>query len=418
MSGLYDGFEGYRTPTGEELRAVLTSGLVVLDTNVLINLYRFAEQARDDLLRVLERLDGRLWLPHQVLVEFWRNRDAVLRDPRDTDSVLRSLRRAEANARQALNTWARQVSLPSGRVEEIAGELIDAFQATAESVDAFADRSAARAAKDTADDPLLARLEPRLAGCVGPPFDEEARAAAEQEARRRIEAKEPPGHRDGGKEPALAIGDYFVWEQLLREAARRGGDVLFVTADTKDDWWRTVHDDRRGPQLSLVAELRRRSGGRLFMQTPAQFLTTAQAALGVTVRETSVEQASEVERAEAQQERPGEPTDEEIVEYWVDFLSDNARAVYAAAAEIELRDGPGYSFDDIAAQLGLDYASVRSYHRNSGRTAERWRRETGREPPIELKWSAYRAAGPEGQMRTFYRLPPGIADAISAINGP
>ena len=59
--------------------------MVVPDANVLLNLYRYTDQARDDLLSVLERLGNQLWVPHQVLVEFWRNRDAVLRDPRDTE---------------------------------------------------------------------------------------------------------------------------------------------------------------------------------------------------------------------------------------------------------------------------------------------------------------------------------------------
>jgi hypothetical protein len=39
--GLFEGFEGYCTPTLDDYRRVLTEGLVVPDANVLLTLYRY-----------------------------------------------------------------------------------------------------------------------------------------------------------------------------------------------------------------------------------------------------------------------------------------------------------------------------------------------------------------------------------------
>lgn len=64
LRGLFDDFGAFRTPAGEDFTAVLTSGLVVPDANVLLNLYRYTEQARKDLLRALGALGDRLWVPH------------------------------------------------------------------------------------------------------------------------------------------------------------------------------------------------------------------------------------------------------------------------------------------------------------------------------------------------------------------
>jgi hypothetical protein len=59
--GIFDGgLEAYRTVTEEEYSSLLTSGLIVLDANVLLNLYRYHAQTRDDLLAVLARLEHRL----------------------------------------------------------------------------------------------------------------------------------------------------------------------------------------------------------------------------------------------------------------------------------------------------------------------------------------------------------------------
>ena len=55
-NGLYEGFEGYRTATDADYRNLLTDGLVVPDTNVFLNLYRYNEQTRNDLFTVMSGL--------------------------------------------------------------------------------------------------------------------------------------------------------------------------------------------------------------------------------------------------------------------------------------------------------------------------------------------------------------------------
>src|SRR5689334_15934435 len=90
-SGLYVGFEAYRTPTESDYRALLTSGIVVPDTNVFLNLYRYNEQTRSDLTAVMQSLDERLWVPHRVMAEFWRNRETILQDPRNIATTVKEL---------------------------------------------------------------------------------------------------------------------------------------------------------------------------------------------------------------------------------------------------------------------------------------------------------------------------------------
>ena len=76
--GIYDDFPGFRLPPDQELDEALQAALVVIDANVLLNLYRYNESTRDDLLGVLQKVGDRLWVPHQVMKEFWRNRVGVL----------------------------------------------------------------------------------------------------------------------------------------------------------------------------------------------------------------------------------------------------------------------------------------------------------------------------------------------------
>jgi hypothetical protein len=111
----------------------------------------------------------------------------------------------------------------------------------------------------------------------------------------------------------------------------------------------------------------------------------------------------------------GPPSRDPVEEYWHDYLSHNGRKVFETAARIEDVRGPGYTFDDLAQALSIDYESVKSYHRNAGRTAGRWERDKGMPPPVRLEFNGEYAPESSGAWRTHYKLAPGVADTILAL---
>lgn len=103
--------------------------------------------------------------------------------------------------------------------------------------------------------------------------------------------------------------------------------------------------------------------------------------------------------------------------YFLHFLSDNGRQVFRAAAELDEASDEPYSLEQIAERIGSTYASVQSMHRSTGRTAKRWRSETGLEkPPFELEWKRYDELPDGGGKRTYYRLTAGAAAEILALD--
>jgi hypothetical protein len=108
------------------------------------------------------------------------------------------------------------------------------------------------------------------------------------------------------------------------------------------------------------------------------------------------------------------PTPNEIVDrYWNDYLSDNGRRLYAAAARAELAaEDDAFTLENVAEQMGVEYATAQSIHRTAGRGARVWREETGLEPVIRLDNEDYRYDAAHEGMRSTYRLPEGIADQI------
>ena len=295
--GLYYGFDAYQTPSSNDYRALLTTGIVVLDTNVLLNLYRYNAQTRADLVAVLERLEDRLWVPHQVLVEFWRNRESALRDLEETgENTVETLKDHCQQSLGALRAWANRIALPAEHLGDLKGQLEQAFTAVTDAISGLVATESLTQSLDTNEDPVLRTLEPVLAGRVGAAMAPETHAAAMKEALRRIGDGLPPGYKDKNKTDERAAGDYLVWRQLLDEAERRRTDVLLVTGDVKDDWWRRERGQTRGPRLELVEELRRCADVRLFMLRPESLLIHAREVLSVEVQEESVQDVERVDR--------------------------------------------------------------------------------------------------------------------------
>jgi hypothetical protein len=129
----------------------------------------------------------------------------------------------------------------------------------------------------------------------------------------------------------------------------------------------------------------------------------------------SVPDSTEVvvsEQAHDSEAGPASCDPEEVERYFRNFLSDNGRKLYAAAARIEQDKGPDYTLSDIAANLSIEYGSAQSWHRSSGRSARRWKNETGTEPPVRLWYLSYDWVEEEQGMRSRYQLPPGVAEIV------
>ncbi|WP_405586155.1 PIN-like domain-containing protein [Streptomyces sp. NBC_01190] len=307
------GFSGYLTPSDSDWRRVLNEGLIVTDTNALLNLYRYNKEARADLISVMTRFGERLWIPHQVAEEFWRNRENALEDPiRQAEQTVQSLQMQASKSVETLRAWANRIAYPRDKrlaletvIDNCTSELRGAIEHAIE-----IDNDKIDQARDTDHDPILAELEPILRGRVGFPLSRADYVAAVTEAQKRVEAKEPPGYRDkkkdGRAEDSNSSGDYLVWHQVIREAKRRRKDVLLVTGDVKEDWWRIRNGIQMGPRNELAEELLKEADSRLFMLRPDRLLVSAKNYLDVAVRDESVKNVERInEQLSAQGEEAG-----------------------------------------------------------------------------------------------------------------
>ena len=81
-------FAEYYELSEECINEIWENSLIVFDTNVLLNLYRYNDDARNEFIKVIKFYQERLWIPYQVGLEFHRRREDIMRKNAKAYNVL------------------------------------------------------------------------------------------------------------------------------------------------------------------------------------------------------------------------------------------------------------------------------------------------------------------------------------------
>jgi hypothetical protein len=285
-----DRFPGYYRPTSAQFAQLWSKGEIVLDTNVLLHIYRYGSTAREHLLTILEKVQARLWIPYQVGLEFHRRRaDLVSHQAGAYDAISKSLEALLAKLRSDLDPYrSRHSQIDVASIEK-------PLQRTVARIRRELEKLKADHPNLLHDDPLRDRLAKLLDGKVGPAPTEVAKIRKEAEAR--LEAGIPPGTRDKSK-PDGGVGDVLLWMQLLEHAGSSKKPTIVVTDDAKDDWWSIHKGQTIGPRPELVEEFQRAAEATFWMYPSDRFIEEAEKFLAVPAKPAVVDEVREIRRAE------------------------------------------------------------------------------------------------------------------------
>jgi hypothetical protein len=279
----------FRPPAADAAHFVKTA-IVVPDTNVLLGLYRLSPTARVDALNALQQVSDRLWLPHQVGVELYRNVDTVRADLLNVYATIRS---EVEKLRAVANRFGEGRRHEDSRkaAAAVIGPAVDALLAE---LDGLRDSDPAILPDD--NDPILLQIEALFDGKVGPAPDASTlRARAAEFVEHRVPNRIPPGYLDTATkpEPLRSAGDFLLWSELLDNAEQTGRPHLLVTDDQKADWYLRASGRTSGPCPELTQEFATRSSAGYHQMTLAHFVALAAEHLGATVDPTSVDEIQE-----------------------------------------------------------------------------------------------------------------------------
>ena len=289
-------FSWYFPVSDDERKKIWNTGVLTVDANVLLDLYRYHENTRNSLLTCIESFKGRLWISRQAAAEFFRNRSRVIvsssKGFNQATDELNKLRKAVSAAMEQLQ---------GNRL--ISNEITDKLNAALSDVLDEAGTSITEAGNKHPNyllgDPILDKLLTLFLGAVGEPFSEEQLKTLRSEADARKKNKIPPGYLDDDKDADRPFGDFFLWRQLLDHAKKIAQPMIFVTSERKEDWWERHAGQTVGPCLELLQEADEYSGQRVLIYQTDRFLELALQRTGKEVDASAVEEIRAVDSLRA-----------------------------------------------------------------------------------------------------------------------
>ena len=168
-------------PSEEELTSCWSEAIVAFDASAMLNAYQFGGEARDQLFAAIEKLEGRLWFPHQAVEEFLSNREHVIVWQGE---ALAPFSQAFKPVRDLIKTYKRNVSIDHRRLSVDLGRLEKMVEKAQDEWNKVTGE-ARKHHVDVSDDPILQRLTEITVDRIGNPLSDAERGQRFEEARRR-----------------------------------------------------------------------------------------------------------------------------------------------------------------------------------------------------------------------------------------
>lgn len=320
-------FPDFYRPTEEQFKLGWEKALFILDTSVLLDLYRYPEEARKELIGIFEKIADRLWIPYYVALEYQRNRLNTISSQKETFNEVKNI--IEAGIRKikgeetSINNKLSQLNLEkrhsSISVESFIKSLRESIENISSSSNKFFDELTIKEQEQLSVmdlDPIRARIDELLAGRIGkPPSNQESLNEIYKECQARVDKSMPPGlidYRTKKDEPDESFyyqgieyhrqyGDIIIWLDILGKCQEHES-VIFITSEKKDDWWfsfRAKHEAPKtiGIKQELLQEVRAKTNVNFFWAYKTeQFIKFAKEYLNVEISEESITQISDINK--------------------------------------------------------------------------------------------------------------------------
>jgi hypothetical protein len=285
--------------------------LFVFDTNVLLNLYGYAIQTRDDFFKILQAVSDKIWIPYHVGLEYQRRRLSIIKNEKgvfkEVESNLDKIQKVFKGDFEQLALKRRFPKL-SENTDKLEKEINKAISNYKKSVSHWDGEQACVRSHDEIRSQLNSFFEEKVGD---KPESQEWLNSLYKDGADRYKKKIPPGFKDSGKSQneeekeftydgllyERQFGDLILWKQLLAKSQDDNiENVIFITDDSKEDWWYKINSNGKkiiGPLAELQAEIYRECNIKNFhMYSTSSFLEDGKSNLEVEVNESSIVDAN------------------------------------------------------------------------------------------------------------------------------
>ncbi|MBD1809765.1 DUF4935 domain-containing protein [Microcoleus sp. FACHB-SPT15] len=298
-----DLFPGYYRLSKEEFAELWGKCVFILDTNCILNLYRYNEETRKDFINVFRKIESRLWIPHQVALEFQENRTTVINEQENKFITIKQILNTE---KSEIKGKLRRFSVNH---ESFLSKLNKLFDEFLEEIKLIENQQLKLEEQDYIRD----IIDDLFKGKIGEPPTKLELENIYKEGEERYNINYPPGFKDkqlkkqkqeqkqedaylcNGMSFRKEYGDLILWKEILKEVKTRPWThIIFITDDAKEDWWRYEQGKTIGARPELVEEICKAGASIFYMYTPERFLKFSKEYIEVDVKEESIQQVEEI----------------------------------------------------------------------------------------------------------------------------
>lgn len=249
LNKIYPNAESVFAFRPKTLEQIKENCLVVLDTNVLLIPFDTGKESLQQIKSTYKRLTQakRLVIPGRVAREFAKNRSEKLKTIHQQISLKSNL----------------AINRPAYPLLESSTEYLKLIEMEKEIDNKISDyrkqvKLLLSKIKDWYwDDPVSSLYREIFSSDVVIDIDHN-----EQELISDLEYRQlhsiPPGFQDSAKEDR-GIGDLLIWHTILELGRNRKQDIIFVSNDSKNDWWYQSEKQALYPRFELIDEYRQNS---------------------------------------------------------------------------------------------------------------------------------------------------------------
>jgi len=262
-------FLGYYKPLEVEFNDLWENCIFALDANVLLNLYRYSKDTREELISLLDKFKKQIWLPYQAGFEFHQNRLKVISDQEEAyDKLVSQIEQIQNKLESELNAFSKHPLINSKKIKT---QINNFFQ----KIKGELNKTKEQHPQLLEDDKIKEYLTKLFDGKVGKSYDDVKLKELFDEGKKRFERGIPPGYKDKGKDDDKQYGDFILWQQLIDKGLETKKPIIFITDDRKDDWWSNYRGKTIGPRPELVEEMQRKANIKFYMYQTDPFMERA-----------------------------------------------------------------------------------------------------------------------------------------------
>lgn len=236
------------------IKDLLSDGnyIIVLDTNVLLNVYRYSPEFSEFAMECLKRISDNIFLPATVRLEYGKHcRSEFSKMEKRVATAGQETEEQIASAKQKiLKTCDNLERLQFPDINELRNALAEKMDEVQKELEEFFENRATlyltqHSWKGTDYLMLFIQQIDSSERVMPPPTQEDIFRWCE-DGEKRYKNEVPPGFKDAkNKDGVRKYSDLILWNEILRFAKMNTKNVIFVTDDVKADWWVTIEGNKQ-----------------------------------------------------------------------------------------------------------------------------------------------------------------------------